>query len=185
MVWTTPWKFEYNSIMHEYFSGHNFYFKITYLFLRCWGLPRHLNWPLTMMATRLHRDSHSSILKRKCVRGLVYSRYVWEATTVDKTTWENSPLILLQYVRFRNITKVPSLPPTSHYSKMNLAIRHCWGKRSKSANNFEQGGGLDRLLFCSIKFLNLYLKDCRFLWVSWLTYERLRSPFVLLWRCQW
>ena len=38
---------------------------ITYLLFRCCGLPRHLNCPLTMMATRLHNDSHSSILRKK------------------------------------------------------------------------------------------------------------------------
>ena len=34
------------------------------LFLRCCGDPRHLNWPLTMMAIRVHSASHSSILDR-------------------------------------------------------------------------------------------------------------------------
>lgn len=35
----------------------------TYLFLRCWTLPRHLNLPFTMMAILVHRASHSSILR--------------------------------------------------------------------------------------------------------------------------
>ena len=36
----------------------------TYLVFRCCGLPRHLNCPFTIIATRLHRDSHSSMLKQ-------------------------------------------------------------------------------------------------------------------------
>ena len=34
----------------------------THLFLRCWTLPRHLKEPLTMMASRVHTASHSSML---------------------------------------------------------------------------------------------------------------------------
>ena len=32
------------------------------LFFKCWGLPRHLNWPFTMTASRVQRASHSSML---------------------------------------------------------------------------------------------------------------------------
>lgn len=35
----------------------------TYLFFRCWTLPRHLNLPLTIIAIRVHRASHSSMLQ--------------------------------------------------------------------------------------------------------------------------
>lgn len=34
-----------------------------HLLFRCWMLPRHLKWPFTMMAIRVHNASHSSILK--------------------------------------------------------------------------------------------------------------------------
>lgn len=37
---------------------------IYYLFFKCCTLPRHRNLPLTMMAMRVHRASHSSILKQ-------------------------------------------------------------------------------------------------------------------------
>lgn len=33
-----------------------------YLFLMCWGGPRHLKLPSTIMASRVHRASHSSML---------------------------------------------------------------------------------------------------------------------------
>lgn len=35
-----------------------------YLLFRCWTLPRHLKRPLTMMAMRVHKASHSSMLLR-------------------------------------------------------------------------------------------------------------------------
>lgn len=35
----------------------------SYLFFRCWTLPKHLNLPFTMMAILVHRASHSSILR--------------------------------------------------------------------------------------------------------------------------
>ena len=38
---------------------------MTYLFLRCWTLPRHLKDPLTMIASLVHSASHSSILHNK------------------------------------------------------------------------------------------------------------------------
>lgn len=34
----------------------------SYLLFRCWMLPRHLKRPLTMMAMRVHKASHSSML---------------------------------------------------------------------------------------------------------------------------
>lgn len=37
---------------------------LLYLFLRCWMLPRHLNLPLTMIPSLVHRASHSSMLRR-------------------------------------------------------------------------------------------------------------------------
>ena len=40
------------------------------LLLRCWILPRHLNCPFTMMARRVHRASHSSML--------------WEVSTMQR-----------------------------------------------------------------------------------------------------
>lgn len=36
-----------------------------YLFFRCWTEPRHWNLPFTIMAIRVHRASHSSILYSK------------------------------------------------------------------------------------------------------------------------
>lgn len=35
---------------------------LTHLFLRCWMLPRQRRRPFTMMASRVHRASHSSML---------------------------------------------------------------------------------------------------------------------------
>lgn len=37
-------------------------YQSSYLYLRCWMVPRHLKFPLTMMASRVQRASHSSIL---------------------------------------------------------------------------------------------------------------------------
>lgn len=62
----------------------------TYLHLRCCGLPRHLNCPFTMMATRLHRDSHSSMLKQNMLchvtetnsRLMVYNPFLPSNTTI-------------------------------------------------------------------------------------------------------
>ena len=39
---------------------------ITDLVFRCWILPRHLNCPLTMIASLVHSASHSSILRNYC-----------------------------------------------------------------------------------------------------------------------
>lgn len=36
--------------------------RLTHLFLRCWMLPRQRSRPFTMMASRVHRASHSSML---------------------------------------------------------------------------------------------------------------------------
>ena len=36
-----------------------------YLLFRCWMLPRHLKRPFTMMAMRVHRASHSSMLSKE------------------------------------------------------------------------------------------------------------------------
>lgn len=37
----------------------------SYLFFRCWMLPRHLSRPFTMMARRVQSASHSSMLGRQ------------------------------------------------------------------------------------------------------------------------
>lgn len=36
----------------------------SYLLFRCWILPRHLKRPFTIMAMRVHKASHSSMLSR-------------------------------------------------------------------------------------------------------------------------
>lgn len=71
---------------------------MTYLFFRCWTLPRHLNLPFTIMAILVHRASHSSILthththtmgmKRGCPDtqpcGAVGGCYLWEVRTIER-----------------------------------------------------------------------------------------------------
>lgn len=37
--------------------------EVTDLFLMCCREPRHLNWPCTIIARRVHKASHSSMLK--------------------------------------------------------------------------------------------------------------------------
>lgn len=46
-------------------SAHTHTHKTPYLYLRCWIVPRHLKDPLTMIASRVQRASHSSILAKK------------------------------------------------------------------------------------------------------------------------
>ena len=50
-----------NIIQRQWTNGSCYYY-YSHLFLRCCGLPIHLNWPLTMIASLVQRASHSSML---------------------------------------------------------------------------------------------------------------------------
>ena len=64
------------------------------MFLRCWMLPRHLKQPLTMMASRVQRASHSSILivcMCVCVCVCVCAgQTVYKLVYKQFTNWANS-----------------------------------------------------------------------------------------------
>lgn len=45
------------------FKGRCQWTEKTYLYLRCWIVPKHLKDPLTIMANRVHNASHSSMLQ--------------------------------------------------------------------------------------------------------------------------
>lgn len=49
----------------------------SYLYLRCWMVPKHLKVPLTMMASRVQSASHSSILVEKKKYDLLFSQLVF------------------------------------------------------------------------------------------------------------
>lgn len=52
----------------------------THLYLRCWMVPKHLKVPLTMMASRVQRASHSSILVAKQAQALF--TFEWHNSTL-------------------------------------------------------------------------------------------------------
>lgn len=68
----------------------------THLYLRCWMVPKHLKVPLTMMASRVQRASHSSIL--------------WKTTTVHCYLWLTQQHVSEQSIRipvvWANVTLV-------------------------------------------------------------------------------
>lgn len=68
---------------------------LLYLLLRCWMLPKHLKRPFTMMAMRVHRASHSSILvKERKGKRIVPDKWeaaitpdAWVYSISDKRQW--------------------------------------------------------------------------------------------------
>lgn len=56
----------------------------SYLFFKCWTLPRQRNLPLTMMAMRVHRASHSSMLpKTKQQKNTIHKESVRRGTSIS------------------------------------------------------------------------------------------------------
>lgn len=86
------------------------------LFLRCWMLPRHLNRPFTMMPSRVHKASHSSMLQKtagECVIDPYGDRgqnsretsHLCDVSTTDR------PVLMMSRIKFqRNRRAFGSMP---------------------------------------------------------------------------